>query len=52
MTSFSLYDGTAMAKNGVVLVSIAYRVGPFGFLAHPELTSESGKGSGNYGLLD
>ena len=52
MTSASLYDGTKLAKKGVVLVSIAYRLGPFGFLATPELSRESGHGSGNYGLLD
>jgi len=51
-TSMPVYDGTNLAKKGVVLVSIAYRVGPFGFLAHPALTKESGHGSGNYGLLD
>ena len=51
-TSIPMYDGMGFAKKGVVLVSVAYRVGPFGFLAHPELTSESGKGSGNYGLED
>src|SRR5205814_8451088 len=37
---------------GVVLVSIAYRVGPFGFLSHPELSAESGQGSGCYGIQD
>ncbi|GAB4035326.1 carboxylesterase/lipase family protein [Spirosoma jeollabukense] len=48
-----IYDGEAMAKKGVVFVSINYRVGVFGFLAHPELTEESGyKASGNYALLD
>jgi para-nitrobenzyl esterase len=48
-----IYDGEAMAKKGVIFVSINYRVGVFGFLAHPELTKESqGKASGNYGLLD
>ena len=52
MTSASLYDGTKLAQKGVVLVSIAYRLGPFGFLATPELSRESGHGSGNYGLLD
>ena len=52
MTSIPAYDGTRLAEKGVVLVSIAYRLGPFGFLAHPELTKESGKGSGNYGLQD
>lgn len=52
MTSLPLYDGTKLAQKGVVLVSLAYRVGPFGFLAHPELSRESGKGSGCYGLQD
>jgi para-nitrobenzyl esterase len=51
-TNWPMYDGTRLAEKGVVLVSIAYRVGPFGFLAHPELSKESGKGSGNYGLED
>ena len=51
-TSLGTYDGTKLAKKGVVLVSVAYRVGPFGFFAHPELTSEQGGHSGNYGLLD
>jgi para-nitrobenzyl esterase len=52
MTSTPAYDGTNLAKKGVVLVSAAYRVGPFGFLAHPELSKESGKGSGCYGIQD
>jgi para-nitrobenzyl esterase len=52
MTSQPLYDGTKLAQKGVVLVSVAYRLGPFGFLAHPELSRESGKGSGCYGLQD
>ena len=48
-----IYDGEALAKKGIVFVSINYRVGPFGFLALPDLSKESnGKGSGNYGLLD
>jgi para-nitrobenzyl esterase len=47
------FDGEAFAHKGVVLVTAAYRVGLFGFLAHPELTRESPHGSsGNYGLLD
>ncbi|HEU4391427.1 MAG TPA: carboxylesterase family protein [Blastocatellia bacterium] len=51
-TNTPVYDGTKFAQKGVVLVSVAYRVGPFGFLAHPDLTRESGKGSGTYGLQD
>lgn len=52
-TSEPVYDGAKLAKKGVVLVSIAYRVGQLGFLAHPELSSESPEHvSGNYGLLD
>lgn len=48
-----IYDGEATARKGVVFVSINYRVGAFGFFAHPELTSESGShASGNYGLMD
>jgi para-nitrobenzyl esterase len=48
-----LYDGAALASQGIVLVSINYRVSRFGFLAHPWLTAASPDGSsGNYGLLD
>jgi para-nitrobenzyl esterase len=48
-----LYDGEALARKGVVLVTINYRLGPLGFLAHPALTKESEHhASGNYGLLD
>lgn len=48
-----LYDGAKLAGRGVVVVSINYRLGVFGYLAHPELSAESAKGvSGNYGLLD
>ena len=47
------YDGEAMAKKGVVVVTYNYRLGVFGFLAHPELTKESGhNASGNYGMMD
>jgi para-nitrobenzyl esterase len=52
-TSEPVYSGEKLAKKGVVLVSIAYRVGQLGFLAHPELSAESPDHvSGNYGLLD
>ncbi|MEZ0484935.1 carboxylesterase/lipase family protein [Fibrella aquatica] len=48
-----IYDGERTAQKGIVFVSINYRVGAFGFLAHPELTAESGRNaSGNYGLMD
>ncbi len=51
---FETYDGTALAKAGVVLVAINYRLGALGFLAHPALTAEEGahQSSGNYGLMD
>jgi len=52
MTGTPMFDGTKFAQKGVVLVSIAYRLGVFGFLAHPELSRESGKGSGAYGIQD
>ena len=45
------FDGTAYARRGVIFVSIQYRLGIFGFLAHPWLTEEAGT-SGNYGMLD
>jgi len=52
-TSVPTYSGEKLAKKGVVLVSIAYRVGQLGFMAHPELSAESPNHvSGNYGLLD
>jgi len=45
--------GANLARKGVILVSVAYRVGQLGFLAHPELSAEDpNKVSGNYGLLD
>ncbi len=47
------YDGSAIAKEGVIGVTANYREGVFGFFAHPELTAASDyKGSGNYGFLD
>jgi len=48
-----IYDGKRLAERGVILVSINYRLGVLGWLAHPELSKESPDGiSGNYGLLD
>ncbi|MFY0686403.1 MAG: carboxylesterase family protein [Cyclobacteriaceae bacterium] len=47
------YDGESMAKKGIVVVTANYRLNIFGFLAHPDLTSEASyKASGNYGALD
>lgn len=47
------YDGESMSKTGIVTLTVNYRLGVFGFLAHPELSKETAyKGSGNYGLLD
>jgi len=52
-TSEPNYSGEKLAKKGVVLVSIAYRVGQMGFFVHPELSAENkNHASGNYGLLD
>jgi para-nitrobenzyl esterase len=52
-TSEPNYSGEKLARKGLVLVSIAYRVGQLGFLAHPELSAETTNHvSGNYGLLD
>ncbi len=49
----AIYEGEELAKKGVVVVTINYRLGIFGFFAHPELTKESGhNSSGNYALLD
>lgn len=48
-----IYDGEELARKGVVLVSLNYRVGVMGFFSHPELSKEnSNNASGNYGLLD
>ena len=51
--SVEYMDGTSLSRRGVVMVTINYRVGIFGFFAHPGLTAESPHhSSGNYGLLD
>ncbi len=51
--SVPIYDGEETARKGAVMVTINYRLGVFGFLAHPELSAESESGtSGNYGLMD
>lgn len=51
--SLDLYNGHELAKKDVVVVTMNYRLGSFGFLAHPKLDAESADGvSGNYGLLD
>ncbi|MBN2411517.1 carboxylesterase family protein [candidate division KSB1 bacterium] len=47
------YDGASMAKKGIIVVTVNYRLNIFGFFAHPELSAEAPyKASGNYGLLD
>ena len=52
-TSVVIYNGARLASKGIIVVSLNYRVGAYGFLAHPELTAESpSRASGNYGLLD
>ncbi len=52
-TSEPRQDGTNLAKEGVVVVSMNYRLGIFGFFAHPELAKEnSHNATGNYGLMD
>ena len=48
-----LFDGTELARQGVVVITVNYRLGPWGFLAHPALAEESEHNSGgNYGLMD
>jgi para-nitrobenzyl esterase len=51
--SIAFYNGTTLAQKGVILVTTNYRLGALGFMAHPQLDSESANNvSGNYGLLD
>lgn len=52
-TGSGTYDGSGLARKGVVVVTLNYRLGVLGYLAHPHLSEESAHGSsGNYGLLD
>ena len=52
-SAFSDYNGETFARNGVITITIAYRLGVFGYFAHPDLKAESPNGTtGNYGLLD
>ncbi len=46
------FDGERLASRGIIVVSVGYRLGAFGFLAHPEITKESPDAPGNFGLLD
>ena len=46
------YDGTKLAADGAVVVTINYRLGALGFLAHPALAARPGGPAGNYGLMD
>ena len=47
------WDGANLSTKGVIVVTVNYRLGPFGFFAHPELTAENaGRGSGNQGFFD
>jgi para-nitrobenzyl esterase len=51
--SLPMYDGEELSRKGAVIVTYNYRLGVFGFLAHPELTKESGhNASGNQGMMD
>ncbi|MCQ2592255.1 MAG: carboxylesterase family protein [Treponema sp.] len=51
-TSEMEFDGERLARRGIVVVSVNYRLNVFGFLAHPEITKEAPEAPGNFGLLD
>ena len=51
-TSEMEFNGERIARHGIIVVSVAYRLGVFGFLAHPELSKESPEAPANFGLLD
>ena len=52
-SAFEDYNGEEMAKKGIIMITIQYRLGVFGYFAHPELINESGNNTtGDYGLLD
>lgn len=46
------FDGERIARRGIVVVTVNYRLNAFGFLCHPEITSESPEAPANFGLLD
>jgi para-nitrobenzyl esterase len=50
--SLPLYDGSALARQGVIVVTVNYRLGPLGYFAHPALERAAPGGAANFGLLD